>query len=79
MSYIVKNTILESKFSWLGSKFSQKGQKIKVVNDQFNNPTWTKSMADVLDYVYQVILWCLHWADADYPSRYEFSKGLQVD
>tara|TARA_B100000212_G_scaffold226320_1_gene171853 strand:+ start:1111 stop:1971 length:861 start_codon:yes stop_codon:yes gene_type:complete len=53
------------------------GTKIKVVNDQFNNPTWTKSMADVIGLCLSSdIVGILHWADADYLSRYEFSKKI---
>ncbi len=53
------------------------GIKIKVVNDQFNNPTWTNSMADIIELcASNDIAGILHWADADYLSRYEFSKKI---
>ena len=53
------------------------GMKIKVVNDQFNNPTWTKSMADIIKLcISNDTTGILHWADADYLSRYEFSKKI---
>ena len=53
------------------------GMKIKVVNDQFNNPTWTKSMADIIELcISNDTTGILHWADADYLSRYEFSKKI---
>ena len=53
----------------------KEGKEIKVVEDQYNNPTWTRSMADI---IYLCISndtnGIIHWGDADHLSRYDFSK-----
>ena len=50
------------------------GQEIRVVNDQFNNPTWTKSMADIISLCIENDLsGIVHWGDADYLNRFEFA------
>ena len=50
------------------------GQEIRVVNDQFNNPTWTKSMADIISLCIQNDLsGIVHWGDADYLNRFDFA------
>jgi len=50
------------------------GQEIQVVDDQFNNPTWTKSMADIISLCIQNELsGIFHWGDADYLNRFEFA------
>jgi len=50
------------------------GQEIRVVDDQFNNPTWTKSMADIITLCIQNELsGIFHWGDADYLNRFEFA------
>ena len=54
-----------------------KNRQIYVVNDQYNNPTWTKSIS-------RVILLCIqkkisglyHWGDGDILSRHEFSLKI---
>ena len=53
----------------------KEGKKIKVVEDQYNNPTWTRSMADIIYLcISNDINGIIHWGDADYLSRYDFSK-----
>ena len=48
---------------------------IRVVDDQFNNPTWTKSMADIICLcVKNDVSGIYHWGDADFVSRYEFAQ-----
>ena len=52
----------------------QNNQKIKVVNDQFNNPTWTRSMADIIELcINNDVNGVLHWGDSDHVSRYDFA------
>ena len=49
-------------------------QKIKVVKDQFNNPTWTRSMADIIELcIKNDVKGIIHWGDSDYVSRYDFA------
>ena len=53
----------------------KEGKEIKVVKDQYNNPTWTRSMADIIYLcISNDINGIIHWGDADYLSRYDFSK-----
>ena len=50
-------------------------QEIKVVEDQFNNPTWTRSMSDIIELSIENDLeGILHWGDSVHISRYEFAK-----
>ena len=49
-------------------------QNIKVVNDQYNNPTWTRSMADIIELcINNNVKGVIHWGDSDYVSRYDFA------
>lgn len=53
----------------------KEGKEIKVVEDQYNNPTWTQSMADIIHLcISNNINGIIHWGDADHLSRYDFSK-----
>ena len=53
----------------------KEGKEIKVVEDQYNNPTWTRSMADIIYLcISNDINGIIHWGDADHLSRYDFSK-----
>ena len=60
--------------NWVVS--SLKGnQEIKVVEDQFNNPTWTRSMSDIIGLSIENDLeGIIHWGDSDHISRFEFAK-----
>ena len=52
-------------------------KKINVVDDQINNPTWTMSLAVVIDRAIQTELnGFIHWGDADWISRYEFALKI---
>ena len=52
----------------------QNNKEIQVVEDQFNNPTWTRSMADIIDLsITNNLDGIIHWGDADYISRYDFA------
>ena len=62
--------------NWVVRSLKEKRQ-IYVVNDQYNNPTWTKSIS-------RVILLCIqkkisglyHWGDGDILNRYQFSLKI---
>ena len=60
--------------NWVVS--SLKGnQEIKVVKDQFNNPTWTRSMSDIIVLSIENDLeGIIHWGDSVHISRFEFAK-----
>jgi len=60
--------------NWVVS--SLKGnQEIKVVKDQFNNPTWTRSMSDIIELSIENDLeGIIHWGDSEHISRFEFAK-----
>ena len=53
----------------------QNNQEIKVVEDQFNNPTWTKSMSDIIKLSIENDLeGIIHCGDSEHLSRFEFAK-----
>ena len=61
---------------WVVNSLS-KGIDIKVVDDQWNNPTWTSSLAVVIDRAVDLGLSGLvHWGDNDWVSRYEFANKI---
>ena len=48
---------------------------IKVVNDQWNNPTWTDSITEIINLLIERELYGLfHYADKDILSRFQFSQ-----
>ncbi len=50
---------------------------IKVVNDQYNNPTWSKSITSVIYLcIKHNINGLYHWGDKDILNRYEFSLKI---
>jgi len=50
-------------------------QQIKVVNDQWNNPTWTESLASVIGILIKnEALGLYHYGDKDLLNRYEFAQ-----
>jgi len=55
----------------------KRGEKIKVVDDQFNNPTWTNSISVVIDRAIRADLnGLIHWGDFDWISRYDFANKI---
>ena len=55
----------------------KRGEKIKVVDDQFNNPTWTDSISVVIDRAIKADLnGLIHWGDLDWISRYDFANKI---
>ena len=58
-------------------KSLQNDDKIKVVDDQWNNPTWTKSIAIMIDRAIKLELnGLIHWGDYDYLSRFDFANKI---
>lgn len=59
--------------NWVVNNLKNKNS-IKVVNDQFNNPTWTESIAEILvNCINKDMSGLYHWGDQDYLSRYDFA------
>ena len=60
--------------NWVVSSLKS-NKEIKVVEDQFNNPTWTRSMSDIIELSIENDLeGIIHWGDSVHISRYEFAK-----
>ncbi len=50
------------------------GQKLNVVDDQFNNPTWTNDFAEIIELVIERdVKGLYHYGGADYLNRYDFA------
>ena len=69
------NPYIKSSFlNWVIQSL-QNGNEINVANDIFNNPTWSRSMADIIKIcLSNDVNGILHWGDKDYISRYDFAK-----
>ena len=62
--------------NWVVRSLKEKKQ-INVVDDQYNNPTWTKSISKViLLCIQKKISGLYHWGDGDILSRYQFSLKI---
>ena len=62
--------------NWVINSLSN-GKTINIVKDQYCNPTWTKSMADIINlFISSNLNGIYHWADADYVNRFELSKKI---
>ncbi len=62
--------------NWVVNSLNSK-KVINVVDDQINNPTWTNSLAVVIDRAIKLELnGLIHWGDADWISRYEFATKI---
>ena len=60
--------------NWVVSSLKS-NQEIKVVEDQFNNPTWTRSMSDIIELsIKNDLEGIIHWGDSVHISRFEFAK-----
>tara|TARA_B100000214_G_C23951196_1_gene620569 strand:+ start:928 stop:1794 length:867 start_codon:yes stop_codon:yes gene_type:complete len=72
--YDYSNQTNASFLNWVVNSL-RAGQEIKVVDDQFNNPTWTMSIAKIINLcIMEKLEGIFHWGDADYINRYEFAK-----
>lgn len=80
-SLIIRTNVLydymsESPASFLNwvVKSLEDDKKINVVDDQWNNPTWTHSIAVAIDKAIEFELnGLIHWGDNDYISRFDFA------
>ena len=55
----------------------QNDQEINVVTDQYNNPTWTSSLAVVINRCIELdVTGLVHWGDKDYLNRFDFAKKI---
>ena len=71
--YSYTNRTKASFLKWVVESLDSK-QKIKVVNDQWNNPTWTESLSAVIYKIIDNQLFDLyHYGDRDILNRFEFS------
>ena len=71
--YSYTNRTKASFLKWVVESLDSK-QKIKVVNDQWNNPTWTESLSAVIYKIINNQLFDLyHYGDRDILNRFEFS------
>jgi len=62
--------------NWVVRSLKEK-REINVVNDQYNNPTWTKSISKVIFLCIQKkISGLYHWGDGDILNRYQFSLKI---
>lgn len=49
-------------------------KKINIVNDQWNNPTWTKHLSEIIDNIIKNdIRGLYHYGGEDYLNRYDFA------
>ena len=55
----------------------KKQERIRVVNDQWNNPTWTNDLAKViLKIIEKDAIGLYHYGGRDYMNRFEFAKMI---
>ena len=74
--YDYANNSNASFLNWIVHSLNDK-TVVNVVDDQINNPTWTMSLAIVIDRAIQTELnGFIHWGDADWISRYEFALKI---
>ena len=70
-----KNTSA-SFLNWVVKSLKNENE-INIVEDQWNNPTWTSSLAVVIERAIDKGLGGLiHWGDGDWISRYEFANKI---
>ena len=75
------NGVVQSEYTWAYIETVinslSNGKTINIVKDQYCNPTWTKSMADIINlFISSNLNGIYHWADADYVNRFELSKKI---
>lgn len=62
--------------NWVVDSLKKK-QMITVVNDQWNNPTWTNDLANVMSMMIEKnICGVYHYGGGDFLNRYEFAKMI---
>ena len=61
---------------WVVDSLNQE-KEISVVEDQWNNPTWTGSLAVVIDRAIDTqVTGLVHWGDGDLVSRFDFANKI---
>ncbi len=59
---------------WVVDSLSD-GKQINVVDDQWNNPTWTESIASIIKVLIEKeAIGLYHYGDKDYMNRYELAQ-----
>ena len=62
--------------NWVVDSLTQE-KEISVVEDQWNNPTWTGSLAVVIDRAIDTqVTGLVHWGDGDLVSRFDFANKI---
>ena len=62
--------------NWVVESLNQE-KEISVVEDQWNNPTWTGSLAVVIDRAIDTqVTGLVHWGDGDLVSRFDFANKI---
>lgn len=55
----------------------ENGEKIRVVNDQWNNPTWTEALAEVIDVVVEnKVMGLFNYGGAELITRIDFARRI---
>ena len=71
--YDYKSQSSASFLNWVVNSLKN-DKRISVVTDQINNPTWTNSLAVIIDRaVKKGLNGIIHWGDSDWISRYDFA------
>jgi len=74
--YDYSNNTSASFLNWVIGSLKKQNQ-INVVEDQWNNPTWTSSLAVVIEKaIDKGLSGLIHWGDGDWISRYEFANKI---
>ncbi len=74
--YDYSNNSSASFLNWVVQSL-KKDNEINIVEDQLNNPTWTSSLAVVIEKaIDEGINGLMHWGDEDWISRYEFANKI---
>ena len=74
--YDYSNNTYASFLNWVVGSL-KKENEINIVEDQWNNPTWTSSLAVVIERaIDKGLSGLIHWGDGDWISRYEFANKI---
>tara|TARA_B100001540_G_scaffold123557_1_gene110168 strand:- start:1203 stop:2063 length:861 start_codon:yes stop_codon:yes gene_type:complete len=74
--YDYSNNNSASFLNWVVGSL-KKENEISIVEDQWNNPTWTSSLAVVIEKaIDKGFSGLIHWGDKDWINRYEFANKI---
>ncbi len=74
--YDFTNNTSASFLNWVIESLKNENE-INIVEDQWNNPTWTSSLAVVIEKAVDVGLsGLIHWGDKDWINRYDFANKI---